>query len=106
MNLATSNKILLKLTIQTPPTDTQKHPESNHTFTFETLISREDAKNKIAVNLSRAKEPPQALSQEDMLARQSLLSRDKNLSRLHKDMVISSIMGEEEFWKGRQVQLS
>jgi hypothetical protein len=46
---------------------------------------------------------PPTLSMTEIKARQTLLQRDFQLAKLHKDLVRSGQLSEEEFWETRSV---
>lgn len=45
---------------------------------------------------------PTKLTPEEIKLRASLLAKNKDLLKLHKDLVFSSILSEEEFWEDRK----
>jgi len=44
------------------------------------------------------------LTNEQIMARANILSKDKSLQKLHYELVNSGTISEEEFWENRQVK--
>ncbi|KAI8904743.1 BSD domain-containing protein [Gorgonomyces haynaldii] len=59
---------------------------------------RESIKHAIAVGLGKLQEKPNT---DDIEAKRQLLSKDQTLERMHKDLVRSGILSEEDFWNTR-----
>ncbi|TIA87502.1 hypothetical protein E3P99_03142 [Wallemia hederae] len=99
-------------------------PQQSLTFTFahptNALSEREAVKEKltqaIAANRARTSNqigkdvdsqqsrasPGLGLSKEDLEIRKKVLVKDPALAKLHRDLVISGVISENDFWQGRQ----
>eukprot|EP00842_Homolaphlyctis_polyrhiza_P004759 jgi/Hompol1/5284/HPOL_002645-RA len=103
---APSAKVILKLMLVQVPNG----PDSV-SFTFDgpnPENDREQIKDAISKRLAAALSQQQqsqntaALRVQDLEARSTLLSRNKELARLHKDLVMGGLIGEEDFWNTRK----
>ncbi|KAJ3213490.1 RNA polymerase II transcription factor B subunit 1 [Dinochytrium kinnereticum] len=108
VNVSTA-KVLLKITQWGQGTQ----PETNYNFQFtgkDAVKDRERVKETLSVEISKNRVANaandvtggSAITSQDIQIRQSLLSKDKELARLHKELVMSGIIGEEEFWLNRK----
>ncbi|KAI8848363.1 hypothetical protein BC829DRAFT_394293 [Chytridium lagenaria] len=106
-----SVKVLLKITQWSQ----ENQPETNYNFLFigkdpmkdrervKEVLSLEISKNRIANGGVTADVPGvSTITSQDIQIRQSLLTKDKELAKLHKELVMSGIIGEEEFWINRK----
>ncbi|KAJ8322704.1 hypothetical protein BDV3_006971 [Batrachochytrium dendrobatidis] len=119
-----SGKVLLKLSLW-PVGDT---PETNHNFSFPNPATAESDRDhikdylatRIAAVRQRSATPASAkptslprtasattssLTLQDLQARQALLSKNKDLAKLHKEIVIGGLISEQDFWNTRQQTL-
>ncbi|KAJ3188083.1 RNA polymerase II transcription factor B subunit 1 [Irineochytrium annulatum] len=96
------------------------NPETDHSFTFVSKTSasadRERVKEALAVAVARNRQAadnggagspairggPQAANDPEMRLRQSLLSKNKELSALYKELVATNVVSEEDFWETRK----
>ncbi len=126
VNLAGSGKILLKLTLH----GLQNQPESNHTFQFSIPEDREAVKSILTQKMAAARDSDvqgqnttmnayehgksssslarlsqHHVSASEIRARQTLLARDPELARFHREMVLEGIVDEETFWFSRKQQI-
>ena len=91
--------------------------DSSFTFAFTgdlAIANRDSIKDQIALAIAKNNGSNSAslatplqkrvgLTALDVQARQSLLARDKALAQLHKGLVMTGIISEEEFWQRRKV---
>ncbi|KAJ3101341.1 RNA polymerase II transcription factor B subunit 1 [Phlyctochytrium planicorne] len=97
-----SAKVLLKITQWAQ----QSQAELNFNFQFvgkDANQNRERVKEVINLEISKNRVMQGgAMSQADIQVRQTLLTKNKELGKLHKDLVLSGLLSEEEFWQNRQ----
>ncbi|KAJ3415519.1 RNA polymerase II transcription factor B subunit 1 [Chytridiales sp. JEL 0842] len=108
-----SSKVLLKVT----QWGTGEQGEVNYNFQFvgaDPVADREKVKEVLAVHISAQRANPSAagpcgaqaanntITYHDIPLRQALLAKDKELSKLHRELVISGTISEADFWSSRQ----
>ncbi|KAJ3086843.1 RNA polymerase II transcription factor B subunit 1 [Quaeritorhiza haematococci] len=123
VNLPGSGKVLLKITTWAQGST----PETSYNFTFTSssaAAEREKVKDRLAevigqqrgsTPVSRPSSPAVStgggssgrgvLSQQEIQARQTLLSKNKELAKLHRQLVIGGVITEEDFWENRKFML-
>jgi hypothetical protein len=107
-----SSKVLLKVT----QWGNGDQGEANYNFQFngqDAVGDREKLKESLAVHITaqRSNQPARntpaatnSLTYHDIPLRQALLAKDKELSKLHRELVISGTLSEADFWSSRQVR--
>lgn len=111
VNAATSNKVMLRLNLAESLAD----GTDAYTFNFpgsldEAAAARDAFKDVIGAALKRAAaKSAQAMSvqsamptQEELSLRVELLSSDRALAKLHRELVMGELCTEEDFWELRQ----
>ncbi|KAJ3118656.1 General transcription factor IIH subunit 1 [Phlyctochytrium bullatum] len=101
-----SPKVLLKVTQWGADS-----AEINYNFQFvgkDGVKDREKIKEVLAVEINKNRLKSGSLGtadSQDFERRKELLNKDKDLAKLHRDLVLAGIIGEEEFWQSRKVPI-
>ncbi|KAI9014133.1 hypothetical protein DFJ74DRAFT_709690 [Hyaloraphidium curvatum] len=108
VNAATSAKVLLRVNLA------ERLPDGTDALTFnfpggpeEAAEARDALKEVIGGALKRAVAQPQLSAgplptAEDLTLRRALLEGDRDLKRLHRELVVEGAVAEEDFWELRQ----